>query len=553
MKNLSVTIPRKYDVPSLPTRVIDVEGNNQTPYLRIRQPWNPRDKYERDPDCAHYLILSYCWGRSNEAAKTTKANLQERMKKLDVSSFPRTIRDAIRLTKALGERYLWVDAVCIVQKPSDGDNSDWMAEAPRMSDYYGNALCTIAATGAADSADGCFHERTAQRFPVTSCTLSPWVTTVKKETMYIHPSTPLWWNAVINSPLYQRGWAIQERALSPRIVHWTAHALYLECQGMRASEYRLDGLAAAESITVHENLQKEVHMNIGSMMKYSRREILCWAWYRLIERYCWAHFTYTSDKLVALSGIARRANTYHSDRYVAGLWSENLVEGLAWHTRYYKTRGPRRPTIYIAPSWSWASVDAIVKFVVLVIYTWEWLATVVEVIVVPMPSNSQARSASSSPRREYQRNGSSRRRRDSFDDNTYSSISGSVLHIKGIVQDLRFKIEPKSSDPACLFYASPTAITTRFGATSSEEVFLDAPWEEGQLSLRTFRCLLLGRQQNSTDKNECGEWPVIVGYLILKKTGQEPEQYCRVGWAKVLEWDYNRLLRKTERQTVQIV
>ncbi len=166
MKNGKFTIPRKYDIPSLPTRVIDVEGNNQTPYLRVRQPWTPHDEYERDPDCAHYLILSYCWGRTNEAAKTTKANLQERMEKLDISSFPKTIRDAIRLTKALGERYLWVDAVCIIQS-SDGDNSDWEAEAPHMGDYYGNALCTIAAAGAADSADGCFLERTAQRFPVT--------------------------------------------------------------------------------------------------------------------------------------------------------------------------------------------------------------------------------------------------------------------------------------------------------------------------------------------------------------------------------------------------
>ncbi|KAH6871572.1 heterokaryon incompatibility protein-domain-containing protein, partial [Thelonectria olida] len=377
LRNGSWSLPRVRDLPPLPTRVIDVGLKDQDISLRVRKPFFPGDKYEQDPDCAQYLILSYCWGRSNETAKTTKSNIQERMKRIDIGSLPKTIRDAIQLTRALGERYLWVDAVCIIQ-PVDGDNTDWLAEAPRMYAYYGNALCTIAATGAVDSASGSFIERPAQLFPVVSSALRPWVTTATTETVYIHPSTPLWWNAVVSAPLYKRGWATQERALSPRILHWTEHALYWECSGMRASEYRPGGLTVEES-SVHENLQKEVHMNLGSIMKYSRSENLCWAWYRFIERYCWTHFTYSSDKLVALAGIARRINDHHPDQYAAGLWSEKLVEGLAWHTRYYTSGGPQRPATYIAPSWSWASVDAIVKFAVVGVDAWEWSARVIQV------------------------------------------------------------------------------------------------------------------------------------------------------------------------------
>ncbi|KAF4331634.1 Indole-3-acetaldehyde reductase (NADH), partial [Fusarium beomiforme] len=526
VKNKRWSMPRARDIPSLPTRVIDVGLNGTTPHLRVRHPWTPANRYERDPECAQYLILSYCWGRGNETAKTTKANLQERMKKIDVNSLPKTVRDAIHLTRALGERYLFVDAVCIVQ-PSGDDNGDWLAEAPRMGDYYGNALFTISATGVADSADGFFHERAAQRFPEDSCALSPWITTDKTESIYIHPSTPLWWNSVVLSPLYQRGWAVQERALSPRILHWTAHALYWECSGMRASEYRPDGLTMEESRLVHENLQKEVHMNLGTMMKYSRNEILCWAWYRLIERYTWTRFTYTSDKLIALAGVAKRTNVYHPDRYATGIWSENLIEGLAWHTRYYKTNGPQRPTKYIAPSWSWASVDATVKFVVLGISSWEWLATVVQVNIVPSPGGQNVSSSE-----QKHKSDPMGWKHGKVDDNIYGFISRGELSIRGIIRELRFNVEPQSSNPGCLYYTSTTTSTTSFLPNTPEKVLLDAPLGSKFASSRTFHCLLFGRQKKSMlGLTQLRDERVLTGYLILEATGKL-DQYRRVGWAE---------------------
>jgi hypothetical protein len=117
-----------------------------------------------------------------------------------------------------------------------------------------------------------------------------------------------------------------------------------------------------------------------------------------------------------------------------------------------------------------------------------------------------------------------------------------------MVQDFRFSVEPKSSDPACLYYASPTTTATRWGSASAEMVLLDAPWEAGQLSSRTFRCLLLGRR-----KNPLGSSPAVLGYLVLEATGQKPNQYHRVGWSEVLEWNYDGLLRVAGRESVSIV
>jgi hypothetical protein len=75
---------------------------------------------------------------------------------------------------------------------------------------------------------------------------------------------------------------------------------------------------------------------------------------------------------VAILGVARvLADRFHDD-YVAGLWRSNLVGGLCWRvpemrrttqelipSGMYARRWEvsRRPVEYLAPSWSWASVD----------------------------------------------------------------------------------------------------------------------------------------------------------------------------------------------------
>ncbi|KAK3343655.1 hypothetical protein B0T25DRAFT_521764 [Lasiosphaeria hispida] len=102
--------------------------------------------------------LELLLGRQQRSRQDNKVNLQDRIKKFDIDSLPKTIRDAVHLTRALGERYLFVGAVCIVQPTDgdDGDNDDRTTDL--MGNCYGNALCSIAATGAAKGSGGCFHE-----------------------------------------------------------------------------------------------------------------------------------------------------------------------------------------------------------------------------------------------------------------------------------------------------------------------------------------------------------------------------------------------------------
>jgi hypothetical protein len=63
-------------------------------------------------------------------------------------NLPKTIRDAIDLVRALKERYLWVDALCLVQN----DQADMQKGIDIMDIIYERAVMTIVAASG-DSAN----------------------------------------------------------------------------------------------------------------------------------------------------------------------------------------------------------------------------------------------------------------------------------------------------------------------------------------------------------------------------------------------------------------
>lgn len=92
--------------PKLPKRIIDV-GDDNTHTLRLYCP-------TRDEE-ARYTILSHCWGGISPFL-TLHNNIEARKQGFDIAELPRTFRDAVILTRALGIRYLWIDSVCIIQQ-----------------------------------------------------------------------------------------------------------------------------------------------------------------------------------------------------------------------------------------------------------------------------------------------------------------------------------------------------------------------------------------------------------------------------------------------------
>jgi hypothetical protein len=100
------------------------------------------------PHKGRYLALSYVWG-GVDRSQTKLENVKELCTPGGLNriggTIPKTITDAISLVNLLGERYLWVDALCIVQD----DNASKQSMIDRMHMVYQNAFLTlIAATGA---------------------------------------------------------------------------------------------------------------------------------------------------------------------------------------------------------------------------------------------------------------------------------------------------------------------------------------------------------------------------------------------------------------------
>jgi len=130
----------------LPTRVLDLSDCHGPVNLRL---------YEPSPsEGAKYVALSYCWGKLGNLT-TTMANIAGRKCGISWDLLPNSFRDAVTITRGLGMRYLWIDALCIIQD----DKSDWEREAAKMGQVYENAFLTIAADGAEDPTRGILTSR----------------------------------------------------------------------------------------------------------------------------------------------------------------------------------------------------------------------------------------------------------------------------------------------------------------------------------------------------------------------------------------------------------
>jgi len=197
----------------LPTRVIHVTGDASNFSLRLIES-NDQDS----PKKGKYIALSHCWGLINESSKfcTYKSNLGVRKQRIEYGNLPRTFRDAVRITLALGVPYLWIDSLCIIQD----DAQDWSSESGRMEDVFSSAYCTIAASSAPSSLAGFLGPREPR--PCLRVASS-------RGTFYICKAIDDFQRDVAESVLNRRGWVLQEWALSRRTIHFTSTQVYWEC------------------------------------------------------------------------------------------------------------------------------------------------------------------------------------------------------------------------------------------------------------------------------------------------------------------------------------
>ncbi|KAI9164071.1 hypothetical protein HJFPF1_05707 [Paramyrothecium foliicola] len=132
----------------LPTRVLDL-GEPRVKDLAFLE--SDLHILQTAGQKAKYVTLSYCWGGYRDTI-TVKDNYDERRSGIRFKELPVVFAQAIKITRALGVRYLWIDALCIIQD----DPEDWSREAARMSEVYWNSVCRLAVTDSKDPTESFF-------------------------------------------------------------------------------------------------------------------------------------------------------------------------------------------------------------------------------------------------------------------------------------------------------------------------------------------------------------------------------------------------------------
>jgi hypothetical protein len=173
-----------------------------------------------------YLALSHPWGKNSDQNRhfvSTVDNISQHISGIKDDQLPRNFRDAVAVTRELGVRYLWIDALCILQK-TDNDPGDFQDEAGLMQGIFSSAYCVLAASSAKGMHCGLLT--TGDRIPRSERRA---IEVDEDNRILLCDSPDDFQNDVLDSPLSSRAWVLQERALARRTIFFTNNQIYWEC------------------------------------------------------------------------------------------------------------------------------------------------------------------------------------------------------------------------------------------------------------------------------------------------------------------------------------
>ena len=337
-----------------PRRVIDIgpAGAPIIPILRETQ----------EAETGRYIALSHSWG-GEKPLRPISDKVESTWLLAPLSQWSRTFQQAVKVSRALGVQYIWIDAPCILQNDPD----DWAIESTRMADYFRSSIITIAAGASTSGSGGCFRDRNPLLTrPLRLCTLSsqgPFELWISFSGPAANKSDE---TSHFDLPLYTRAWVLQEQLLPPRLLRFGTKSLYWTCTTGNASE-SAPSLAWAPKVTGKAAFRLHAQPIDWGPHDSDQRNRYYNVWYSEVASFSLRNLTYKKDVLPAISGLAIAVRTFlpPEDRYLAGLWEMDLMTGLLWHACAYGEHRLELPleqpnfidTDAAAPSWSWVSMS----------------------------------------------------------------------------------------------------------------------------------------------------------------------------------------------------
>ena len=330
-----------------------------------------------------YISLSYVWGEVMLNYSRAKAIRSDGG--LDLDHLPLTFKDAIQLTKMLGETYLWIDWICVDQHNPD----ELKAIVPCMGMIYSCASITIVAAAGTDACAGLPGLRPGTRhydtITVVQSKSGPVEVTPVRESI----------NALVaNTRWNTRGWAYQEHLLSTRCLFFTASEVFYSCPRNldednpgRIPRYGLDGKRFShwreayhlETKSLATAYDSDISWNNGWQrtrdppirpsldMNTDKLDLRFLQYTELIGDYTQRSLSDPADIVAAIVGILSKlwspqelGTALHH-----GIVQKEFGKGLLWYSGEL-SRFKRRRCVsswgFGFPSWSWAGWNGPVSF-----------------------------------------------------------------------------------------------------------------------------------------------------------------------------------------------
>jgi len=313
------------------------------------------------PKPVRFVALSYMWlvgGGDDHAAQLELGNMKEleALNGVGKVPLPEVISDAICLCRDLGEAYLWVDRLCIIQDDPGSKHS----QIQSMDKIYRSATLSIIA--ALNVRDG----RGLPGFRGTSRQSSIWspARDCEVEARGIRPNAM---GALVDSSLWnKRGWTFQERVLSRRRLFITEFQTIFECSKGHASEeltyypprpfdtYQPDEAGVDEMeyqyIPAFEKPSEGGrHRQIAYSLSESTSLVDYFFW---IEDYTARQLSFGADILSAFAGVGNALTDVLGSPLIFGLPEKYIPQSLMWSC---SGLAEKRAEATWIPSWSWAS------------------------------------------------------------------------------------------------------------------------------------------------------------------------------------------------------
>lgn len=205
-----------------------------------------------------------------------------------------------------------------------------------MHSIYRNARLTLVSALTHSAHEGflrCSTPKLAEPFHLT-----PFEIANAEDTLVLEPYPSM----LEDLPSHRRAWTLQEHLMSSHLLVFASDGVFISCR-------HTDSCVEDNDSTMHVNTRMFPQPDTDA------RSI----WYNIVDSYSRREMSHASDKLVAISALARQLAKKTGERYFAGIWEYQMPSALVWQV---VSDQRTREDLYRAPSWSWASREGAIEF-----------------------------------------------------------------------------------------------------------------------------------------------------------------------------------------------